>query len=235
MIKAILFDLDGTLLPLDNDEFIKEYFKGLVKKLAPHGADADRLTGAVWNGTKEMIKSDGARRNDESFWLGFAKAYGAPPTDEENALFDEFYEKDFDSIQRISSYNEHAREIIKIIREKGLKIALATNPVFPPIATRKRMGWTGLVPEDFDLYTHYENSRFCKPSKGYYLDVAGALGVKPEECLMVGNDAYEDMVALELGMSVYLVTDYLINKENRDISAYPHGSFTDLIEYVKSL
>ena len=61
------------------------------------------------------------------------------------------------------------------------------------------------------------------------------LGVSAEECLMVGNDVGDDMVARELGMKVFLLTDCLINKNEEDISVYPNGSFTDLLDYVKTL
>ena len=45
---------------------------------------------------------------------------------------------------------------------------------------------------------------------------------------MVGNDAREDMIAETIGMSVFLITDCLVNRENLDISRWPHGSFADL-------
>jgi FMN phosphatase YigB (HAD superfamily) len=61
------------------------------------------------------------------------------------------------------------------------------------------------------------------------------LGVSPEECLMVGNDVNEDMIAETLGMKVFLLKDCIINKDNKDISIYPNGSFGELMEYVKSL
>ena len=61
------------------------------------------------------------------------------------------------------------------------------------------------------------------------------LGLAPEECVMVGNDVDDDMVAGELGMKVFLLTDCMINKKNVDISVYPHGSFAELIRYIESL
>ena len=59
--------------------------------------------------------------------------------------------------------------------------------------------------------------------------------MKPEECLMVGNDVREDMVTEQLGMKTFLLTDCLINKENIDISQYPNGGFTQLHTYLKEL
>jgi hypothetical protein len=52
---------------------------------------------------------------------------------------------------------------------------------------------------------------------------------------MVGNDATEDMVAEKLGMKVFLLTDCLINAQNRELSGYPQGSFPELMAYVDRL
>ena len=59
--------------------------------------------------------------------------------------------------------------------------------------------------------------------------------LQPEECLMVGNDVNEDMCASQIGMNVFLMTDCLINKYEKDIEAYPKGGFDDLIDYIENL
>lgn len=112
---------------------------------------------------------------------------------------------------------------------------LATNPIFPAIATESRIRWAGLAPENFELYTTYENSRFCKPNPDYYRDILARCGLQPSECIMVGNDVGDDMVAKELGMQVFLLTDCLINPKNTDVSVYPHGSFQELKAFLLSL
>ena len=61
------------------------------------------------------------------------------------------------------------------------------------------------------------------------------LGVSPAECLMVGNDVSEDMIAETLGARVFLLTDDLINSKNADISVYPHGSYEELIAFIKKI
>ena len=125
---------------------------------------------------------------------------------------------------------------MRAIKEMGLRVALATNPIFPAVATESRIRWAGLEPEDFELYTTYESNGYCKPNPAYYREVAAKLGVDPAQCLMVGNDVEEDMEAAEqTGMRVFLLTDCLINRENRDISAYPHGSFSQLMVFSKKL
>ena len=112
---------------------------------------------------------------------------------------------------------------------------LASNPLFPMPAQLNRIRWAGVDPEDFEVITSYEDSVYCKPNPMYYKALAGQLGVSPEECLMIGNDAQEDMAAAEIGMKVFLMTDDLINKEGRDISVYPNGDLDKAMEYVYAL
>ena len=90
------------------------------------------------------------------------------------------------------------------------------------------MRWAGLSPEDFEFYTVFENSSFCKPNLKYYEEILEKIGCKAEECIMVGNDVSEDMITEQLGMQVFLLTHSLINKENKDISVYPNGDFKEL-------
>jgi FMN phosphatase YigB (HAD superfamily) len=112
---------------------------------------------------------------------------------------------------------------------------LATNPLFPAVATESRIRWAGLSPEDFELYTTFENSRYCKPNLAYYEDILATLSVSGEECVMVGNDVEEDMIAERLGMKTFLLTDCLINKNGEDISKWAHGGFEELKEFLMQL
>ena len=233
-ITTVLFDLDGTLLPMDMNEFIKAYFGGLARRLAPHGYEPQKLVDAIWKGTAAMVKNDGATTNEDRFWQGFEAAYGKPARQDE-PLFAAFYREDFDNVRTSCGYTPAAREMIDTIKACGLRTALATNPIFPAMATERRIAWAGLSTSDFELYTTYENSHFCKPNPEYYREVMNTLGVCPEECLMVGNDVEEDMIAQKLGAQVFLLTDCLINKNGVDIAAYPNGSWDKLLAYIKEL
>lgn len=234
-ITTVLFDLDGTLLPMDQDKFIKAYFCALAKKLAPHGYDAKELIGAIWQGTGAMIKNNGDKLNKDVFFDVFRSYYGER-ADSEQYLFDEFYEQDFDREVRDScGYDPDAAQLIKQIKQMGFRVALATNPLFPSSATMSRIRWAGLDRDDFELVTTYDNSRHCKPNLDYYRDILGELGISAEECLMVGNDVGEDMIAEQLGMKVFLLPRDLINKQGVDVSIYPHGDFSALVEYVRNI
>lgn len=231
MIKLVLFDLDGTLLPMDQEVFGKAYFSGLSQKLAPFGYEPKALVGGILEGTKAMVLNDGSCTNEEAFWKRFEAIFGAQVREQE-PIFRDFYAKEFQLAKDACGYDKRAKEVISAIKEKGLRVVLATNPIFPAIATESRIRWAGLSPEDFELYTTYENSHFCKPNPKYYLEILEKVGVSSEECLMVGNDVTEDMVAETLGMQVFLLTDCMINKDEKDISGYPQGSFEELRNYL---
>ena len=233
-ITTVLFDLDGTLLPMDQDVFVKDYFGRIAAKVAPAGYDSKQLIDTIWRGTAAMVKNDGSKTNEEAFWNYAVSVYGDKIL-RDKYLFDEFYETEFDKIKAVCGYHPAAAEIVHSLKEKGFRVALATNPIFPARATQWRIQWVGLQPEDFELYTAYENSGYSKPNPAYYRDVLARLNVKPEECLMVGNDVKEDMVARTLDMRVFLLTDCLINRNGDDISQYPHGSFPELLAYLRSL
>lgn len=234
MITTVLFDLDGTLLPMNQDVFVKAYMAGLTRKAAGHGYDPAQVPGAIWASTKAMVKNDGTLSNEDLFWQTFSALCGRDAK-QDIAVFDEFYRSEFQDLRHICDFEPRAAETIREIKALGYRVALATNPLFPAIATHSRARWAGLNTEDFRLITTYEASRHCKPNPAYYQDVIDALGVKPEECVMVGNDVDEDMIAQKLGIKVFLLTDCLINKSGTDINSYPHGSFPELMEFIHGL
>ena len=235
--KLVLFDLDGTLLPQDQEKFIAAYFGALVGKLAGLGLPAKTpeeqkaLAAAVWRGTLAMMQNDGSKTNEERFFETFGASVGVDvlPLKPE---FDKFYENEFQAVGAVCGKNPHVRVAIDRLKEKGIRIAIATNPLFPLVANKHRVRWAGLDIGEFEFCTCYENSRFCKPSLEYYRGILDRLGVSAQDCLMVGNDVREDMVARELGMDVFLITDCLINPENRVINDFPHGSWQDFIKYI---
>lgn len=234
MITTVFFDLDGTLLPMDQEVFLNAYMGGLAAKMAPHGYDPKLFVKSIWMGTAAMVKNDGSARNDEVFWNTFSAVYGRDTRVDEQ-IFENFYRNEFQNVSKACGFDERAAEAVREIKQMGKKVVLATNPLFPAIATLSRTRWAGLDPNDFEYITTYENSFHCKPNPDYYREIMDKLGLQSEECLMVGNDVTEDMVPLSLGMKVFLLTDCMINKENKDISQYPNGSFPELLEYIRSL
>ena len=234
MLKAVLFDLDGTLLPMDQEEFVRRYLELLCRKMAPYGYEPQPLIKAIWDGTGAMVKNDGSCTNEEAFWRHFLGVYGESAR-EHVPLFEEFYAVEFQQARDFCGFTPRAAEILALVKERGLRPILATNPLFPAVATGSRARWAGLEPEDFALITTYENSRFCKPDPAYYREILKGQILLPEECLMVGNDAEEDMIAESLGMRTFLLTDCLINRRGTDITRWPHGGYEELRSYIESV
>ncbi len=230
--KMVLFDLDGTLLPMDQDEFVKSYFGRLAQKMIPRGYEPHQLVDAIWTGTKAMVANDGRLTNEEMFWKTFLKIYPDRKRDEEEIAFMGYYLNEFNEAKSVCGFEPQAKEIVDLCHEWGLRTALATNPVFPAVATGERIAWAGLDQNDFEFITTYENCCFCKPNPAYFAELCVKLGVKPQECIMVGNDASEDLAALRTGATVFLVTDHLINTGGVSLDLIPHGTFDDLKEWL---
>lgn len=234
MKKAILFDLDATLLPMNQDLFLKAYFGGLVSVLVNEGFDKNVSFNAIMKGTAAMIKNDGTRTNETAFWQVFTKEIGYDFSDKMD-IFTKYYDKDFIKAKDVCGFNPESKKIIDSVKALGLCPILATNPVCPPEATYKRIEWAGLKVSDFELVTTYQNSSYSKPNPLYYKEILEKLSLLPEECVMVGNDTEDDLAASKIGIDVFILTDCLINKNNIDISNVPSGSFPELADFLQKI
>lgn len=235
-IQHILFDLDGTLLPMVQDEFVKFYMPLLAKAYMSKGMPVEpkKFIGAVWAGYEAMVKNDGSRTNREAFWsyIDSELPIGA---EESEKIAEEFYGGEFNQAVCTTRPTPLADQIVKTVKGKGLGTYLATNPVFPRCATMNRIRWAGLEAEDFSLITTYETCSFCKPNPEYYKKILDTFSLDPADCLMVGNDVGEDLSIRTLGVKTFLVTDTMENKNNLPIETEYQGSLEELLEFVETL
>ena len=233
-MKAIFFDLDGTLLPLDEKLFVDIYFAELSKVFSVYNIDSKKLVETIWTATHEIIKNDGKRTNEEAFWDKFKSIVNIDLSDVKEVLKKFYANEFFTKLKKCSAENNLAKVAVNLAKKNGRKVVLATNPVFP-IDALVRLKWIGLDIDDFDYVTHYSNSSFSKPNPKYYLDLCEKLDVEPKDCLMIGNDERQDIFAASsAGMNCYLVTDYLYTYPECKVNC-EKGSFEDLIEKLKVL
>ena len=233
-MKAIFFDLDGTLLPLDEKLFVDIYFAELSKVFSVYNIDSKKLVETIWTATHEIIKNDGKRTNEEAFWDKFKSIVNIDLSDVKEVLKKFYANEFFTKLKKCSTENSLAKVAVELAKKNGRKVVLATNPVFP-IDALVRLKWIGLDIDDFDYVTHYSNSSFSKPNPKYYLDLCETLDVEPKDCLMIGNDERQDIFAASsAGMNCYLVTDYLYTYPECKVNC-EKGSFEDLIEKLKVL
>lgn len=235
-IKHILFDLDGTLLPMVQDEFVRFYMPLLAKEYISRGVqiEPERFIGAVWAGYKAMVKNDGSRTNREAFWSYIDPELPVSAEESEKIALD-FYADGFNRAICTTQPTPLSDRIVKTARAKGLETYLATNPVFPRCATMNRIRWAGLDASDFRVITTYEDCVYCKPNPDYFRMILEQFRLDPEECLMVGNDVEEDLSIRSLGVKTFLVTDTMENKKNLPVSSEYTGTLDELLKFVESV
>lgn len=230
--RVVLFDLDGTLLPMRMNHFLEAYLGRLSRRFAA-AVEPQHFIRVLLQATGAMIKNtDPAKTNEDVFRESFFPAIGADPAEMMPEL-QNFYETEFPHLGEYTAPTPLAREIVRAALARGYDLVLATNPIFPQVAIRERMRWAGIGDLPFVLVTDYERMHFCKPRPEYYAEIAHRVGVDPRDCLMVGNDLAEDMVAAELGMATFLVEDCLIGDNGDPAHVHHRGRLPDLLEFFQ--
>ncbi len=233
MKKAVFFDLDGTLLPLDMPLFTQLYFEaiedcGLMRRI--HPTDGNEIFGkAVY----AMLANNGQGTNADVFF-DTVERYSSLRREDFLALMDKFYNGEYKSIRQSATEESRVPVIIRTLKEKGYRLILSTQPLFPAIATNQRVEWAGLSPDDFEYISYYDNSSFAKPNPGYFLEILQKTGLRADECYMIGNDVKEDMAAVELGFTGFLLTDHMIG----DMEQAPQcqkGDYSALEQFARNL
>lgn len=205
MLTAILFDLDNTLILFDEARFYQEYFRS-IETLFTDLMPADTFRKRLITATHALLQNNGEMTNVEYFIKAFTEQ-SANRRDKLWNRFLHFYETEYDKIKVNVTLPDDLHETFDKIVRTGLKLVLATNPIFPFNVQTKRLAWAGLDHSHFDLVTHIENMSFCKPRIEYYLEICRKIDEPPEACLMVGNDPINDMIAARAGLKTYLTDD----------------------------
>ena len=210
-ITAILFDLDGTLYPIDTTAFEKHYGKTMADAAEKAGYSRQLFLDGLTEATK-AIKND---EKTDAFFNDYLSSPAYLPPD--------------------SAQNPLGKKIVQKLKQRGFTLVLATNPFSPRTGTLARLRAAGMEESDFELITVMENSRYCKPKLEYYREIAATIKKQPEECLMVGNDITEDMIAGKIGMKTFLVTDHLTNRDGEKVTGYDSGTMKDFESLSETL
>lgn len=232
-MNTILFDLDGTLLPMNMDLFMKIYF-GEMSKHFEDMIDGKTLVNNIWKSTEAMVKNLDDITNENVFMKDFASRIdGDIKVYKER--FNEFYDKGFLKAKEAVFSIPIIIKAVELLKDKGYNLVVATNPLFPLKAIIHRIHWAGFNPEDFSYISSYERNHFCKPQIKFYEEILKDIGKKPEECMMVGNDVQEDLVSGEIGIKTFLINDYILHRTDESIKSNYQGTYEDFYEFVQSL
>jgi FMN phosphatase YigB (HAD superfamily) len=233
-IKAIFFDLDGTLLQADMGAFIPAYIEGL----SHHFADV-ALHRTFVLAVREAIGTlftgeDGARTNEELFLATLKRRLDIAPE-----LFDKRLSRYCaDGLARLQEFIRPlplAPTILDLCRKRGLAVILATNPVFPRALVDARLAWGGLEDFPFDFIASFENTRYCKPDVRFFTDLLERFDLAPEDVLMVGNDTEHDLAAREIGIVTFLVDTWLADRLDGAFETDFRGGHPDLLRLLEKM
>ena len=232
-INTILFDLDGTLLSIDMKEFEEIYYTSLSNAFKSIIAP-DNFMAILYSSMKAMVKNKEKRTNEEVF-MSVMKEHVGEELPAFQKHFIHYYENDFSVLRDAVNKNTDMLEALEILKEKGYELVIATNPLFPKFAIDQRIQWAELVHEDFSHITYFEDSHYCKPNVEYYSEILETIGKNPQECMMVGNDAEEDLAAGALGITTYLITNHLLNRKSLEYTADHEGTYKDFLMFAESM
>ena len=230
--QAFLFDLDGTLINFDPEEFVRRYLSAASQFFIDLIPDPQSFIREILNSTDVMENNNNDLTTTlEDFLLDFCPKFNAE-CDEIKQRFLQFYKTKFDVVKPIITPMIGAKELLLNIRKKipDAKIILATNPVFPMISIKRRIEWGGLSPDYFDHITHAENSKFCKGNSKYWFEIIDFIKKKPSESLVIGNDGLRDMSAKKYGFKTFFLESTLENANKITEETLPdyRGSIKDL-------
>ena len=232
--RAIFFDLDGTLLPMEAEDFLAGYFRCLRQAMSRYDIDLEGFQNALQAGIYRMTTHTDGRLNADVFWETFFSTIDRGPLDWP-AMVNDFYENEFSEIGNSVVPNPNAARAINTLQSKGYPLVLATMPLFPLRAVQERLMWAGIDPGAFQRITTYDNSTAAKPQLAFYKENLSAARAQGSEILMVGNNTEEDLVCLQVDMDAYLVTDFILDPINFDCSTVKHGSMADFASWVDTL
>ena len=213
-LKAVVFDMDDTLLSINLSAFIGVFAldeanllaqvarKPIVSLFSPLGSAMLALN----NGDRAQGDT---RTNRQFFADEIERRCGIPILEPAIADMLDFYEREVlpkKNDRTISARpREGAHEAVQTVLDHGMRIALLTNPSFSRSCIECRMGWGDMLDMPFELVTTWENSTRVKPSADYYRDSLAKLGLAPEETLMVGNDPKRDFPSPSIGLKTAYV------------------------------
>jgi FMN phosphatase YigB (HAD superfamily) len=236
MLKAILFDLDGTLLDNPMQQFVPAYLESLASFVAPH-LPPDRFVRQLLAATAAMNANDGSGpTNEEVFAAAFYPGLGVERGVLE-PLLGRFYTEEFPKLRRLTRAKGEARALVQWAFQLGLDVVIATNPLFPRTAIEQRIAWAGVSVDEFPytLVTTYENMHATKDHPAYYAEILHRLARSPEECLMVGDDwGWDIRPTVELGMNAFWVVDGAAVPPSPALPLAGRGSLAELWRLVQA-
>ncbi|KIH75980.1 FMN phosphatase YigB, HAD superfamily [Geoalkalibacter ferrihydriticus] len=232
--RAVLFDLDGTLLQVEMNAFIPAYVGGLAGHfgdLAPRSRFIDTVVSATF----ALLQDDSDQSTNQELFLGALTQHLGIAPEDFRRRFSDYVADGLHGLEPLIKPLGLARDILDLCFARGWTVVIATNPVFPREVVEARLRWGGLEDFSYHLVTSYENTRFCKPHPRYFHDILDAFDLAPEECLMVGNDTEHDLAAGQVGIPTWLVDTWMIDRLDGAFHSDFRGDHQGLLRFLREI
>ncbi len=200
-LRCLLFDLDGTLLDIDGEQFLDDY----VAALAPYfreWADPELFARAVMAASVPIFGEHPTWTNGEVFRGHLSKRLGIGEEVVSEQMI-RFHREALSEMPIRRGRIAAARRCVEAALRRGYQVVVATTPIYRPEVVALRLRWAGLEDIPWSLVTHSENMHTCKPDVAYFAETASVLDLGPPQCLMIGDDRLQDMPASKCGMHVF--------------------------------
>jgi len=224
-LRCLLFDLDGTLLDIDGEQFLDDYVAAMAPYFRPW-ADPEAFQRAVMAASVPIFSEHPDRTNGEVFRAHLASRLGVEESTV-NEQIQRFHREALAGLAIPRGPVPAARPCVEAALARGYQVAVATTPIYLPEVVMLRLRWAGLDDLPWALITHSENMHTCKPDVAYFQEAAAILGVQPTQCLMIGDDRLQDMPAAQCGMHVYWTK---ASAQTRDVWG---GQLSELTEFLR--
>lgn len=203
MIKGLLIDLDNTLLEIDVDRFIEEYSQVMARAFLPE--DPERSMAIIMGASYALLTDVSARdSNQRRLMTDLAEGFGRSE-EEVWTVLERQAVTALEALRPLASPLPWTRGLLAEIRRRNLRVAIATNPIYPRAVIEERVRWAGVNPADVDAVACLETCRSTKPHLAYFEEMATALDLPLDACLMVGDDPDQDVPDTPSALRVHLL------------------------------
>lgn len=198
--KAIIFDLDGTLIHSAPD--LQVAVNAALSGLGRGCLDLPTIISFIGNGVEKLIARS-------------LKATGECSAEIQQTALDLFFENYDRNMTTLTRPYPGVIPALNVFRESGIPLGICTNkPTRPAIEICEQLALTRF----FKVISGAEDGQAKKPDAAPLLNCISALGVSPEDVIYVGDSSIDYQTARNAGVAFRLFTQGYLNAPLPELS-----------------